>query len=189
MRVVIGSYLIFALCFDIACYKYRHLAQFLLYFESVIALLYTLVPSVLYLTMTTFFMTTLYFLLFLGFYCDSGYQLVFHTLSLAIQIFGVRLYAYEADDGYLDIGRNVLLILLLFVGQASSAILTKYIVDLNQKRTNSMLANIKLLDGMHEGLLILSKSTLSTMFMNYAAKKLIKNFIAAKEDLEKSNNF
>ena len=189
MRVVIGSYLIFALCFDIVCYKYRHLAQFLLYFESVSALLYTLVPSVLYLTMTTFFMTTLYFLLFLGFYCDSGYQLVFHTLSLAIQIFGVRLYAYEADDGYLDIGRNVLLILLLFVGQASSAILTKYIVDLNQKRTNSMLANIKLLDGMHEGLLILSKSTLSTMFMNYAAKKLIKNFIAAKEDLEKSNNF
>ena len=38
-----------------------------------------------------------------------------------------------------------------------------------------MLQNIKLLDGMHEGILILKKNDHSAMFCNYAALKVVSN--------------
>lgn len=37
--------------------------------------------------------------------------------------------------------------------------------------------NVKLLDGMHEGLLILSKTDCKAMFMNKTAQKLINTFL------------
>ena len=82
----------------------------------------------------------------------------------------------------LDHIRNAMLVSAVFVSQAGMAILVVFIGDLNQRRTNALLANIRLLDGMHEGLLILSKSSQNTMFINNAATKLIKNYLVGKQD-------
>ena len=45
------------------------------------------------------------------------------------------------------------------------------------KITSTNKANIKLLDGMHESVLILSKTTKEIIFFNKPAQKLLKNFV------------
>ena len=52
-----------------------------------------------------------------------------------------------------------------------------YVVDLHQELLTTNTENVKLLDGMHEGLLILSKTSHEVMFCNKPAKSLIKTFL------------
>ena len=52
-----------------------------------------------------------------------------------------------------------------------------YIVDLHQELHTTNTENVKLLDGMHEGLVILSKTSHEVMFCNKPAKSLIKTFL------------
>ena len=52
-----------------------------------------------------------------------------------------------------------------------------YISRLHTKLTTTNKENEKLLDGMHEGVLILSKKERLTMFCNKPAQKLLSNFL------------
>ena len=56
-----------------------------------------------------------------------------------------------------------------------AAILFLYITELHSKMHQLIDQNIKLLNGMHEGLLILSKEDKSVLFINKPAEKLLKN--------------
>jgi hypothetical protein len=52
-----------------------------------------------------------------------------------------------------------------------------YIFKLHKDMHTTNTENVRLLDGMHEGLLILSKKDQEVMFCNKPAKKLIKTFL------------
>ncbi len=81
LRVLIGAILIGSLLYDIACYKYRHLAHYTLYIETFATQLYMLVPMPLYLNLSTFFMAGFYVTIFIAFYCHSGKQIIFLTVA------------------------------------------------------------------------------------------------------------
>lgn len=65
----------------------------------------------------------------------------------------------------------------LFVVNLFFALLILYISQKEDKMNQSMLQNISLLNGMHEGILILSKLKKSILFVNKPAQKLLKNTI------------
>ena len=68
------------------------------------------------------------------------------------------------------------MVILFFIASTSIAGLIVYIVNLEEKKANLQAANNQLLDGMHEGILILSKKTkkaLLPMFCNKTAQKFI----------------
>ena len=52
-----------------------------------------------------------------------------------------------------------------------------YVSKLHYKLETVNIENVKLLDGMHEGLLIISKKEMSTMFCNKPAQKILNNFL------------
>ena len=56
-----------------------------------------------------------------------------------------------------------------------------YIFQLQTKIQSANKENIKLLDGMHEGVLIISKSSQKIIFCNKPAQNLIKEFIGLNQ--------
>ena len=67
------------------------------------------------------------------------------------------------------IGRLILWEFLLFIGCAGVSAILIYITELQDLLRKFIDQNGRLLDGMHEGLLILSKSTKKTLFFNKPA--------------------
>ena len=65
-------------------------------------------------------------------------------------------------------------ILLYVFGMLLLAIIIVYITELNTLLSNYTMQSEKLLDGMHEGLLIFSKSSNDTLFCNMRATSLLK---------------
>ena len=66
-------------------------------------------------------------------------------------------------------------ILALHFVNSLTATLFLYITELHGKLHQLILENIRLLNGMHEGLLILSKIDQSFLFVNRPVQKLLKN--------------
>ena len=83
---------------------------------------------------------------------------------------------YDHSISIIIILQKFTMLFIYFSASTSIAGLIVYIVNLEEKRYNLQAANSQLLDGMHEGILILSKETkdaLSPMFCNKTAQKLI----------------
>ena len=59
------------------------------------------------------------------------------------------------------------------------AIMLQYISNLHFRMQSSITQNIRLLDGMHEGLLIVSKAENAIMFCNKPAQKLFTGAISS----------
>ena len=69
---------------------------------------------------------------------------------------------------------NIMVTLGLFVVAGGIT----YIYNLQKKISVTNEANIKQLDGMHEGVLVLSQKTNEIIFFNKPAQKLLTNFVA-----------
>ena len=78
-----------------------------------------------------------------------------------------------------------------FAINALLSMILLYISSLHSRMKSSNVENTKLLDAMHEGLLILSKADNESMFCNFPAQKLLKNAFEYFEKKQKSeaNNF
>ena len=72
-------------------------------------------------------------------------------------------------------------ILSIFVFNLTVAVLFAYIPSLQEKTRRTIVQNAKLLNGMHEGLLILSKFDKSILFVNRPAQKLLTSVIDFEE--------
>ena len=83
MRAIIFSFIILALILDLACYKYRRLTNFILYFEGAYGLLITLIPSAYWLELPIIWIGINYLIMFLCFYCDKGAQLNMFNPNIA----------------------------------------------------------------------------------------------------------
>ena len=75
--------------------------------------------------------------------------------------------------------QSALLCCVFISFQCALGTLLIYITELHTKLTTTNRENEKLLDGMHEGLLILSKKDRLTMFCNKPAQKLLSNFLGS----------
>ena len=100
------------------------------------------------------------------FYTDSAAQLIFLTLSQIVWPPIVLQFIYRKE-----LTTHLLIMLtmnpiIVFLSISVLAIVIQYISSLHVKIRVYNAENIKLLDGMHEGLLILSKSNKRVMFCN-----------------------
>ena len=77
---------------------------------------------------------------------------------LALVIFVGRTFGYVYEPSVLELFGNVFLIAVFFFFQAALAVTINYIKELHASLTSTNLENLKLLNGMHEGLLILKKN-------------------------------
>ena len=141
VRIIIGTGIILGLFLDLFCYKYRRLAEFILYIEGVHGLLFTLIPSSYWLELPLVFIGIYYFVMFICFYCGRGASIIYLTLSLAFQILVIQTYGYEKFD-YLHIVGGSIMIAIYFVVCSFVAMVFVYTTNLEQKKANALKANI-----------------------------------------------
>lgn len=79
-----------------------------------------------------------------------------------------------------------MIVLIYFIVTTILSMVFVYISELHTEMHTTNRENVKLLDGMHEGLLILSKSNQKVMFCNSPAEKLIKNFLRKQNEPKES---
>jgi len=81
---------------------------------------------------------------------------------------------------------TLMIVLIYFIVTTILSMVFVYISELHTEMHTTNRENVKLLDGMHEGLLILSKSNQKVMFCNSPAEKLIKNFLRKQNEPKES---
>ena len=99
-----------------------------------------------------------YFLVYVMFYSNKGWQIVLSTLTY----FSVVLFNQTVilqNENFIAVGEILSLLMMsffFFAGSCLLAILLVYITDLHVLLRKYIDQSTKLLDGMHEGLLIIS---------------------------------
>ena len=141
VKVIIGSSIIIALLLDILCYKYRRLSQAILYYEGASSLIFTLIPSRYYLELPVFYFMIFYVVMFIGFYCDSGAQVIYLSIILAIQLLVIQTVGYNNFSMGQMLG-GVSMSVLFFLFCSFIAMIIVYTKNLEQKKDNALKANI-----------------------------------------------
>ena len=95
LRFIIKSSIIIGLVIDLICYKYRNLANCLLYWESALILVYYLVPSPDYVNSSPIFFAVTHSIYFSLFYTGPGSQLIFQVVTLAVIYYFILPIAYD----------------------------------------------------------------------------------------------
>ena len=122
----------------------------------------------------TFF---IWLVLLFCYYTGSAYQIIFGCVTLAIQLFIVLPMFHLTQVHGLNLVTNVILLTIFFFIATNFGMFCKFVSEMYLHLDASNTQNIKLLDGMHEGLLIIDKSEKSAIFCNRTAKKLISTFL------------
>ena len=119
---------------------------------------------------------------FMILYCDEGRQIVFSALSFIWCVF-FNMVAYKKEISIGSLASCVMLSLAYLMAAVFLGVVISYVTNVNDKLQQSNEQNVKLLNGMHEGVLILSNEQdkkFKTMFCNRPAYKLINTFLNDK---------
>ena len=148
--IVIGALL------DLACFKWLSLANLFFYLECITRLVALLMPNFASYEYTPTQYVLLFALYYCCLYCDSVRQTIFSTITLVIHFF-FDLYAYKRD-----ITAGQVLVLLIFtmiylIGCTGLSSVIVHMSNVHAKLYYINEENTKLLNGMHEGILIVSK--------------------------------
>ena len=141
MRVIIFTFIILALILDLACYKYRRLTNFILYFEGAYGLLITLIPSAYWLELPIIWIGINYLIMFLCFYCDKGAQIIYQTFCLFLQILLIQTLGYDKTN-YAHILGGITMIVIFFILCSFIGVTIVYMKNLEQKKADALKANI-----------------------------------------------
>ena len=99
------------------------------------------------------------YVIFIVLYCDTGAQIIFNTVILALRFIVYLPLFFNSEQEFMtkDLIVLVLVVIVYFIICSLTAMIISYIQELGLKLKNTNEENVKLLDNMHEGLLILSK--------------------------------
>ena len=97
-------------------------------------------------------------------------------------------YYIPRIDNPLNVASVVLIWAIFFIVSCIVAIMIIYVTKLHITLKTTNMENAKLLDGMHEGLLILSKKERRTMFCNSTADKLLTMYLGGFSELVQETN-
>ena len=124
----------------------------------------------------------------MGFYCDQPVSLVFQCFTFNFHFFFTTTVLYFNEIGVMRVLTVTWLNICLALSLLFLSTVIFYIYQLQAKITSTNEANIKLLDGMHEGVLIISKKTKEIIFFNKPAQKLLTSFVGVLQaEVNKSN--
>ena len=155
-RWILICLLMSTMIISILCYKWRNLANLCLYIECVMRTVSWFIPNSYNETLGPVDLTMNSTIYFLTFYCDRPDHLVFAAVHLAVEIFFGCHYAYMHQ--VLTIGvftMDIIMIVTYFVCTAFAGMVLIYLEDLRTTVNETNEENVKLLNGMHEGLLVL----------------------------------
>lgn len=134
------------------CYKWRSMSKLILYVECIFTTVVILNISK-DVNIWIIFFTFCFF--YPAFYCDSGAQIIFGLGTLTLNLFGIIPIVYVLPMDSLSFFTSLSLLIGFFAMSTSFGMLIIYISEMHSRLQVSNEENIKLLDGMHEGLLIL----------------------------------
>ena len=123
------------------------------------------------------------FFIFCLYYSDSAAQLIFLAVFHIAWMFNPFLNIYGIELSKYDILEKFLMTAWFFMLIGLFATILKYIITLHDKIVVYNSENIKLLDGMHEGLLILSSADRKVLFSNKPSQKLLTCALNAKSNV------
>ena len=181
---------------DIICFKNCHYGHLVIYHECLMQFVDTLIPSAPLFHAQFYTIYTIFGLAFASFYCFKWKSIFTITLTITFQIFYSDLVYFRE----LTVARVLMHIggILLFIATLCLwNMLFLNFIELNRHIDEVNSQNIKLLNGIHEGLLILSKpqevgALRKIKLCNYTALKLINNFIGSlsnQDELAKQTDF
>ena len=149
----------------------------MLYLDCIFVTFMTLIPSLSYNSVDSMSLNIVFLLIMLCYYTDHIGQVIFISVMHCILRFIVSTHVYNAALTVESVFKDLIYIISLLVFNLIFATLFAYLASLQERMRSTILQNAKLLNGMHEGLLILSKLDKSILFVNRPAQKLLKNII------------
>ena len=120
-----------------------------------------------------FFLGQLFVMMIGSFYTGKGSQILTISITHLIVSFAVQIVVYEVEMTPSLVIVKMVYIIGVFIFNSGISMLLLYISQLHNRINKFSIQNIKLLDGMHEGLLILSKASRTPMFCNQPAVKVL----------------
>lgn len=111
--------------------------------------------------------------MFLSFYCNLRSDLLYCVPVAIFKYAFVIPFLYRGEE----VVKGALSGLIYAIVSTCFVLIAIYISKLHLNLNSKNEENVKLLDGMHEGLLILSKAQKRPLFCNSPIRKLINNFI------------
>ena len=188
IQTILKVMTIVSITLDVLIFKWRPLVHLCLLVENIHEALRVLVPS----TNTAYKMNYIllsHIISWCSFYTNRGWQLIQSALFGFLSVFITFSFLLD-EDTFLKFGgffKLTLWITVYMAGSCSLAIILIYIAQLQVLLRKYMEQNAKLLDGMHEGLLILSKSSMKTLFFNKPAQALIRGALTHHQETLKQH--
>ena len=153
----------------IVCYKWRVMSDYLIYFWVLLFIVYSMVPDYHY-NFTEFQTSFVMACLFILFMTDRIRQLIFLILAQLVFSFAVKITVYEQSITFSALSMKLFSAMVTLAICALLSMLILYTQTIQSRIKLSNVQNTRLLDAMHEGLLILSKSSSNeSMFCNWPA--------------------
>ncbi len=96
---------------------------------------------------------------YFAFYEDKPWQNYALIGQLNIVLFVIHPVLYKVELNFGRVCGNIAIVMIFSLALTITSMVFTYITDLHQEMHTTNIENVKLLDGMHEGLLILSKKS------------------------------
>ena len=142
---------------DLACIKWRGISNLFIYMECLTRIIASLIPNYGNYERDFIGNIMLFSVIFICFYCDEGRQIIFLSLTLAWHIF-FDMTAYKRTLSLANFAFAIFTVSGFFINSTIVGSIVVHISHVHKKLHFSNVENIKLLNGMHEGVLILTKN-------------------------------
>ena len=159
------------------------MANSIIYFEGIFMILTTTVPNAGMTQIDSIYLNSMFLMVFFIYYCDQGLQILYLALVYGVVVFVMEPIFYKGSLMNESILSKSVYQLVLWMLMSVIGVIYLYVTKLHMQMKDTVAENMKLLDGMHEGLLILHKNPKTPdnqkiMFCNRPAQKLLKGAIS-----------
>lgn len=122
------------------------------------------------------------------YYCDNPAAIIFQPILLLFHFLFTSPVVYFAPLTIVRLFNFIWIIILMQFVLLVSAFGVSYISQLQAKISSTNSENCKLLDGMHEGVLIISQTTQKIIFCNKPAQQLLYSLNGEKKTDDQNND-
>ena len=188
MRVIVETFLVINIIFLTACYRWRWLAKYQIYFVILDRICFAFIPSDEMRGLHPFIFCTNGALLIILTYCGSLLSVYTLIATVYFEMIFVVYYAYDRPIGLADLAMvtsYAIVVMMLILGVAA---IIEHVSSLYHRLSSTAVENLKLLNAMHEGLIIFRKPKTmmngerTPMFCNKSAYKVIKKLGVSTKD-------
>lgn len=165
--------IVLGVIFDLFIWKFQKLAKWLIYFE----LFYTTLNGCMPFDqgdLTYIVAMSLCMLLHIAYSCEQRSSTIAVTIVFTFINMILHPYIYNYKMSALAIALRIPISFTVFLFCTMFSMAVTFIVKIQGKMSNLIVENLKLLDRMHEGLIVINKNDLSLKFASRPAIRVLK---------------